>query len=47
MNLSQFDLSDGGFEWDQQLDDEERKEILLARSELQQAVNVPLYRQQS
>lgn len=48
MNLSQYDQSDvGGFEWDQQLDDEERKEILLARSELQQAENVPLYRQQS
>ena len=34
LNLSQFDQSDGGFEWDQQLDEEERKEILLARSEL-------------
>jgi hypothetical protein len=33
MNLSQFDQSDAG-EWDQQLDEEERKEILLARSEL-------------
>ena len=34
LNLSQFDQSDGGLEWDQQLDEEERKEILLARSEL-------------
>jgi hypothetical protein len=46
MNLSQFDQSDAG-EWDQQLDEEERKEILLARSELQQAENTPFYRQQS
>ncbi len=45
LNLSQFDQSDGGFEWDQQLDEEERKEILLARSELLLAENVPLYRQ--
>lgn len=34
LNLSQFEQSDGGFEWDQQLDEEERKEIILARSEL-------------
>ena len=47
MNLSQFDTSDNGFEWDQQLDEEERKEIILARSELQQAENVPLYRHKS
>ena len=47
MNLSQYDLNFTN-DWDDKLNEDEREEILLARSELQQAEHcTALYRQQS